>query len=190
MTKDELLQKLNEVKGLGKGLGAVGAKISKAAGGAGIDVSSNNKPLDPSKAQEPKGAQAQGGAPEDAEGAAEDPQAQPGEEPIDTSPEVVETLPEPEEMQFDRLGSPDKNHLIGHIVRWGSKEHILDWDDEYEVYKLVDPDTLRVKSRVKSDSISVVDYEKETVKEALDTAVGWITAGADPEKCIDILLDG
>jgi len=176
---------VHEVKGLGKGLGSVGAKISKAAGGAGIDVSSNTKALDPNSAQDPKGEQ-----PQDAQGAAEDPAAEQGAEPVDTGPEVVEEIPEPEEMQFDRLGAPDKNHLIGHVVRWGSKEYVLDWDDEYEVYKIVDPATNRVKTRIKPDSISTVDYKKETVKEALDSAVSWIASGADPNECIDFLLDG
>ena len=130
MTFEELIK---EAQGLGKGLGSAGAKISKSMGLPGVDVSTNAKPLPPGGSG---GAPGTGKASSGAEGTAGLPPE--GPDPIDTTPEVVEELPEPEPMVFDRLGSPDKYHLRGHIVKWGGKDHVLGWDDDFEVYKVVD----------------------------------------------------
>lgn len=155
-----------EVKDLGKGMGPVGAKMSKSVGMPGESVKNKNKLVkkpgqtSPKKTPVPK--EPKGMTPDAApEAPPEDPDSA-AEEMVDTGPELVEKLPEPEKMEFDKLGAPNKHRLIGHIVRWGSKEYVLDWDDEFEVYKIVDPETLRVKTRVRPDSISTVDYKSES----------------------------
>lgn len=179
MTYDELLQ---EVAGLGKGLGSIGQKIAKSQGMPGADVSNKTTKALPPNGGTPKAAPgAEGGA------AAADvpPEAM---EPIDTTPETVESLPKPEPMKFDRLGSPDKFHLKGHLVKWGGQDHILDWDDEFEVYKIVDPATLRVKTRVRPDSVSTIDYKPESL--AVKDALEGIHSGASIEDAINALLDG
>jgi len=173
---------INEVTGLGKGLGSVGSKISKSAGLPGLDVSSNTKALAPPQQAQPQEAppDAQGAPPED---------FIPGEEE-EQGPETVEKLPKPEELKYDKMGSPDKHKLVGHTVMWDNREYVLDWDDEFEVYKVVDPETLRVKTRVKPDSISVVDYKEESIRDAISEAVGCAAQGIPIESLVEHLLDG
>jgi hypothetical protein len=183
-----------EVKDLGKGMGPPGAKMSKAMGMPGVSVSNKNKlvkepgatsPKKTPVAKEPKGMtpDAEGEAPQEAPDGAEG-------EMVDTAPEVVEKLPDPEKMEFDKLGAPDKHSLVGHIVRWGSKEYILDWDDEFEVYKIVDPETLRVKTRIRPDSISTVDFKAESLQSSIRTALCESHKGVPVDQIIDGLLDG
>lgn len=166
---------LHEVQGLGKGLGSVGAKMSKMAGMPGMDVSNNTQAIQPQQNQQ--------GA-EEAPAQEEDPEAAAAQE----GPEMVEKLPKPEEIQFDRMGSPDKHHLRGHTVRWGGRDYILDWDDEFEVYKIVDPETFRVKTRVKPESVSTVDYRVESIKEGIDYALNSILAGEPVDAQVDSLV--
>lgn len=185
---------LVEVKDLGKGMGPPGAKMSKAMGMPGVSVKNKNKLVkNPSQTypkktpvpKEPKGMtpDSQEEAPPEAPDGAE-------EEMVDTTPEVVDKLPEPETMEFDKLGAPNKHRLIGHIVRWGSKEYVLDWDDEFEVYKIVDPETLRVKTRVRPDSVSTVDYKTEALKDAIRTAVYESYTGGSIDSIVNDLLNG
>ncbi len=181
MTLEELLQ---EVAGLGKGLGSIGQKIAKSQGLPGADVSNKStKALPPSS----NGSASTSSSLSGGSGAAGMPPE--GQEPIDTTPETVEALPAVEPMQFDRLGSPDKHHLRGHIVKWGGQDHVLDWDEEYEVYKVVNPVTLRVKTRVRPDGVSTIDYKPESLSEAVYEAIDGHIQGIPVGKLIDILLD-
>ena len=175
---------IREAEGLGKGLGSIGAKISKSAGLPGVDVSGGSKALSPNSSGGTSGT-----TPKLSGGSGNAGMPPEGQEPIDTTPETVEALPEAEPMEFDRLGSPDKNHLTGHIVKWGGKDHILDWDADYEVYKVVNPITLRVKTRIKPESISVIDYKPETVKESILRAVDDILGNASVDYLVDRLLE-
>ncbi len=168
---------LFEVEGLGKGLGSVGAKMSKAAGLPGVNVGSNVKPVQPSNTSGGQEEQPQMTPEEEAALAAED------------GPEVVEKLPKPEKLTYDKLGAPDKHKMRGHIVRRDGKDYVLDWDDEFEVYKLVDPDTLRVKTRVRPSSISTVDFRSGTVREDVTWATSEILAGADPRTAVEVILE-
>ncbi len=187
---------LFEVKDLGKGMGPPGAKMSKAMGMPGVSVKNKNKLVkkpgqtSPKKTpvpKEPKG-MTPGAAPEPP------PEAPDGaeEEMVDTGPELVAKLPEPEKMEFDKLGAPNKHRLIGHIVRWGSKEYVLDWDDEFEVYKIVDPETLRVKTRVRPESISTVDYKQEDYffTDPIRKALYESYRGVSVDDLVDRLIDG
>ncbi|MHA2065630.1 MAG: hypothetical protein ACXABY_14740 [Candidatus Thorarchaeota archaeon] len=188
MTLEELLQeveKLDEVSGLGKGLGSAGQKIAKSAGMPGADVSNKT-----TKALPPSGNGGDKATPNLSGGAGAAGMPPEGQEPIDTTPETVEALPEAEPMEFDRLGSPDKHHLKGHTVKWGGQDHVLDWDDEYEVYKVVNPVTLRVKTRVRPDSISTMDYKPESVTETIYMAIDGHVRGVPVDSLINMLLDG
>lgn len=192
---------LFEVKDLGKGMGPVGAKMSKSIGMPGVSVANKNKLVkkpgqtSPKKTPVPK--EPKGMTPDTSKEPSEEPKkeveaASPeeGGEVLDTGPEVVEKLPDPEDIKFDKLGAPDKHHLIGHIVRWGSKEYVLDWDYEFEVYKIVDPGTLRVKTRVRPDSISTVDYKVESMRNAIKMAIHESYEGTPIEYLVDNLLIG
>lgn len=175
MSKD-----LFEVTGLGKGLGSVGAKLSKSAGLPGVNVGSNVKALQPEKPPGPEGEE------EVSSGEAQALDAEIAQQ----GPEMVEQVPKPVKLEFDKLGSPDKRKLIGHLVRRDGKEYILDWDADYEVYKLVDPDTLRVKTRVKPTSISTVDFRSGNMREALAEAITHILSGNSVDWLVDTLVDG
>lgn len=169
---------IHEVVGLGKGLGSIGAKMSKSAGMAGMDVTSNVKPKQP---PQPAAAPAEQEAPSEEEAAAL---------AAEEGPEMVEKLPKAVKMEYDKLGAPDKHKLLGHIVRRDGKDYVLDWDEEFEVYKLVDPETYRVKTRVRPASVSTVDFRSGTVREALEGAVFDILDGDEADKLVDKLLYG
>jgi len=169
-----------EVTGLGKGLGAVGAKMSKSAGMPGLNVGSNVKAIQPEQTPGPEG---------------EEP-VTPGEaQALDAEiaaqgPEMVQQLPDPEPLEYDKMGSPDKHRLVGHVVRRDGKEYVLDWDQDYDVYKLVDPETMKVKTRVKPASVSTVDFRSGTIREALQGAIFHILAGDSIDWLVDVLVDG
>lgn len=179
-----MFDELFEVTGLGKGLGSAGAKMSKAVGLAGVDVSpgSGVKALQPpaQKAEEPEA----GAAPE-AEMTPEEEAALAAEE----GPETVEKLPKPVKLEYDKLGAPDKSKMTGHTVRRDGRNYVLDWDDDYEVYKLVDPDTLRVKTRVRPESVSTIDFRSKTIRESVTWAAQEILAGATPSIAVEVLLE-
>lgn len=176
-----MFKNIQEVTGLGKGLGSVGAKLSKSAGMPGLNVGSNVKAIQPDRQPGPDGEEPI--TPGEAQALDAEIAAQQG-------PEVVEKLPNPEKLEFDKLGAPDKHKLIGHIVRRDGKEYILDWDEDYEVYKLIDPETLRVKTRVKPSSISTVDFRSGTIREALSKAVGAALNGHSIEQIVTELVSG
>ena len=170
---------LSEVKGLGKGLGSIGAKMSKAAGMPGMDVSANTKPVQPPAPKEEPAKEEAPMSPEEEEALA-----------AEQGPEVVEQLPEPDKIVYDKLGAPNKSKLTGHIVRRGDRDYVLDWDDEFEVYKLVEPETLRVRTRVRPASISTIGFRAGTIKKAVSEAVSRITSGAPVSSLVSRLLDG
>jgi len=163
-----------EVAGLGTGLGTAGAKMSKSVGAPGINMDSGVKAL----------------APTSAPATAEQPPMTPEEEAAlaaEQAPETVEQLPEPQELEYDKLGAPNKNKLTGHIIRRDGKEYVLDWDAEFEVYKLVEPETLRVRTRIRPNSVSTVDFRSGTVvKEAIADIRNGIPVGS----LISKLLNG
>jgi len=167
---------LSEVQGLGKGLGSVGAKISKSAGLPGVDVSTNTKPLKPPQ-QAP---QQQEAPPEDVPPGDVPPEEMPIEDP---GPETVEELPKPEKLEYDAFGMPNKERLIGHTVNFDGREYALDWDPDVSVYKLVDPDTLVVRTRVKPSQISTVDF-----RESIEDALRRVEYGVPPGVVVEQLL--
>jgi hypothetical protein len=168
MNKQELLQ---ELQGLGKGLGAYGSKMSKSMGAPGLKVSpTNSAKTPPSQSSAGKAI------------AAADDQA-----PVEVAgPEVVSSLPKPEPLKLDKMGMPDKDKLVGHKVKYDGRDYILDWDADYQVYKLIAPDTKIVKTRVKPSQISVIDF---VMKESLDTAVKHLISGAGLHDTVGNLLD-
>jgi hypothetical protein len=147
----------------------------------GVDVSSNTKPVMPDKAKEkpPQGAPQQQQAPPE-QGQEEVPPEMEEPEP----PESVEKLPKPEKLKKDERGNPDKERLLGHTVKFDGRDYTLDWDEENMVYMLVDPDTLIVKTRVKPEHVSTIDFE-----ESINVAIRRVYNGLPVEHLVEFLLD-
>lgn len=167
MTKNELLL---ELQGLGKGLGAAGAKMSKSMGAPGLDVSPQNDASAPPKQREASQiAPEEQTPPEEIEG-----------------PETVEKLPPEDKLELDKLGMPDKEKLKGHVVKYDGRNYILDWDEEFQVYKLVNPDTMIVKTRVKPSMVSTLDF---VVPESIETSINALLQGASLAETVDLLVE-
>jgi len=101
-------------------------------------------------------------------------------------PETVEKLPKPEPFQLDKMGMPDKDKMKGHTVKYDGRNYILDWDAEFQVYKLVDPDTMMVKTRVKPSQVSTIDFR---MQESVNEAINSLLSGEALKSTIDDLLE-
>lgn len=167
MNKQELLQ---ELRGLGTGLGSAGAKMSKSMGAPGLDIKPSNSARTP-PSQTPAGQV--------------DPAAQTQPEEVE-GPETETIIPKPEPIKLDKLGMPDKDKLRGHKVKYDGRDYILTWDELFQVYKVVDPETKIVKTRVKPSMVSTIDY---VLKDSIDDAIKALVAGEPLRETIDELVE-
>lgn len=176
---------LLEVKGLNKGMGQVGKAISKAAGGANIDVSADTKPVAPKKPAKapPEATEEPSKEPEPESGGEVPPEDEIAPEEIPEEPEQA-SIPRPEKLKKDDMGNPDKEHLKGHTVRFDGGEYKLAWDNVNQVYMLVDPSTKVVRTRVRPEHVSTIDY-KESLEEAVSLACKDVPVGLLIEELLE-----